>query len=161
MLFHIFLQFFSFTKNINKMKVNLILKFCIIFAFITFSNNSFAQNTDILQDELYIKYEEAYKKYISSDNHKEYQTVTKDLASKTKAKRWLDIKSMDNLDSWLEENFSKTTFTSKSEAKTTILKAFKLAEYDLEAKKESTILFNELSKKYDSKLIITTIANRI
>ncbi|WCM41574.1 hypothetical protein MG290_11535 [Flavobacterium sp. CBA20B-1] len=140
---------------------NLILKLSLVFVFITFSNNSFAQNTDILKDELYIKYEDAYKKYISSDNYREYQIITKDIASKTKAKRWLDIKSLDNLDSWLDENFSKTTFASKSEAKAAILKAFKLAEYDLEAKKESNTLFSELNKKYDSKLIMSTVANRI
>lgn len=140
---------------------NLILKLSLIFVFITLSNNSFAQNNNILEDELYIKYEEAYKKYISSDNYKEYQILIKDIASKTKSKKWLDIKSIDNLDNWLDKNFSETTFASKTEAKSKILKAFKLAEYDIEARKEPNELFSELNKKYDSRLIISTLAGNI
>ena len=140
------------------------MKNIIYILFLIVSTNVFAQS-EIVNDELFLKYEKEYLRYINSRDAQELQKL-----DKAEGAFYLMFKDQKGLKSfkknkdqikWLGKNLSKTNFSSVSEAQTAYSDLFSMKQQQIEKGRASSELLDELVKKYDPTLIWKTLKSRL
>jgi len=140
------------------------MKNIIYILFLIVSTNVFAQS-EIVNDELFLKYEKEYLRYVNSRDAQELQKL-----DKAEGAFYLMFKDQKGLKSfkknkdqikWLGKNLSKTNFSSVSEAQTSYSDLFSMKQQQMEKGRASSELLDELVKKYDPALIWKTLKSRL
>ncbi|KAA5533930.1 hypothetical protein [Paenimyroides baculatum] len=140
------------------------MKNIIYILFLIVSTNTFAQS-EIVNDELFLKYEKEYLRYLNSRDAQYLQKLDEDEASfykmfkEPKAVRSFK-KNKDPL-KWLEKNISKTNFTNAVQAKNNYNDLIVLKNKLNNEGKLAVELLNDLVKKYDAALIWKTLKSRL
>jgi len=129
--------------------------------FLIVSSSIFAQ-TNIEQDELFLKYEQEYLNSSRAQLGVNYERAINNFQS-----RFIDFKSRDKFEKakdkerWLSKNISKTTFGSENEA-SEVYKNLVNSKNALDNNSKIVQdIRNELLKKYDEKLIWDVLQTRI
>lgn len=141
------------------------MKNIIYLIFLIVSTSGFAQSSTIVNDELFLKYEKEYLKYLNNRDNQELQKLDKaEGAFYLMFKDQKGIKSFKkNKDQikWLGKNLSKTNFSSVSEAQTSYADLYSMKQKQIEQGRSSSELLDELVKKYDPALIWKTLKSRL
>lgn len=140
------------------------MKNIIYLLFLMISANVFAQS-NIVNDELFLKYETEYLKFLKSRSAQDLLSL--DNAEGSFYKKFKDAKALKSFKKnkdqakWLQKNLSKTNFASVNEAQTSYADLISLKNKFEEDGKLSLQLLDELVKKYDPALIWSTLKSRL
>lgn len=139
------------------------IKNIIYLLLLVISNNVYSQSS-IVNDELYLKYEKEYFKYLDSMDTQELQKI--DEVEAAFYKMFKDGKALKSFEKnkdqmrWLEKNFSKTKFSNAKEAQENYSDLFSMKQKQIEQGKVFSELLDELVKKYEPSLIWNTLKSR-
>lgn len=139
------------------------IKNIIYLLLLVVSNNVYSQSS-IIYDELYLKYEKEYFKYLKSMDIQELQKI--DEAEGAFYKMFKDGKALKSFDKnkdqikWLEKNLSKTKFLTVKDAQTSYFDLFRMKQKQIEQVRVFSELLGELVKKYEPALIWNTLKSR-
>lgn len=140
------------------------MKNIIYLIFLIISTSGFAQSSTIVNDNLFLKYEQEYLKYLNNRDNQELQKLDK--AENSFYSMFKDQKSVKSFKKskdqikWLGKNLSKTNFSSVSEAQTTYTDLYNMKQKQIEQGRVYSELLDELVKKYDPALIWETLKSR-
>lgn len=141
------------------------MKNIIYLIFLIISTCGFAQSSAIVNDDLFLKYEQEYLKYLNSRDNQELQKL-----DNAEASFYLMFKDQKGIKSfkknkdqikWLGKNLSKTNFSSVSEAQISYTDLYNMKQKQIEQGRASSELLDELVKKYDPALIWETLKSRL
>lgn len=141
------------------------MKNIIYLIFLIISTCGFAQSSAIVNDDLFLKYEQEYLKYLNSRDNQELQKL-----DNAEASFYLMFKDQKGIKSfkknkdqikWLGKNLSKTNFSSVSEAQISYTDLYNMKQKQIEQGRASSELLDELVKKYDPALIWENLKSRL
>lgn len=140
------------------------MKNIIYLLFLIVSTNVFAQS-EIVNDELYLKYEKEYLKYLVETDSNELQIL--DQSDISFYRMFNDVKDIKKFrkskdqEKWLQKNINKTKFANVNEAQKTYSDLVVLKEKLHNRGALSLDLLDQLLKKYEPELIWETLKTRI
>lgn len=134
---------------------------CVIFFAV--ASVGYSQNSSILSDELYLKYEAAYTDYSNktAKTVKELDNATVEFYKKFTDKTIQSFNKSKDKMKWFKKNVDKTSFENEQQAIALYTSIKSYEDLIANTGKELNIMLQELIVKYDKDLIYQTLRTRL
>lgn len=123
----------------------------------------YSQNSSILSDELYLKYEAAYVDYVgkTAPTLNNLDRTTMEFTSKFDDKATVSFNKSKDKIKWLKKNINKTSFENAEQAVSLYSTIKNFEDFQEESGRELTVALDELLKKYDRDAVYQALKSRL
>lgn len=140
------------------------MKNIICFILFAVSVTMYSQNGSIVNDQLYLQYENAYVNYhvkVASSISDLDRSIGEFNANFINEKTFVSFNKSNDKIKWLNKNYKKTGFQNATQAVSLYSAIVQLEEYRTEMGQDLLMLYNELLAKYDNLQIYNALKQRL